>query len=99
LERDAASLASQLSRKCQVVLLGSIATTKYREVLGKVLGDHLHFPVDFQGRGDMSRGALMLRCVRAGQELNYAPLANELPARRATSAKGRITNRPGKAAL
>jgi hypothetical protein len=74
LERDAALLASQLTNKCQVVLLGSIATAKYREVLSATLGDRLHFPLDFIGRGDMSRGGLMLRCVDSGQELEYASL-------------------------
>jgi hypothetical protein len=75
LARDAKRLASQLGRECQVVLLGSIATAKYSEVLAGTLGDRLHFPVDFIGRGDMSRGGLMLRCVDAGDELEYAPLA------------------------
>jgi hypothetical protein len=45
----------------RVVLLGSVATTKYVEVLSDVFGDSLCFPEDFVGRGDMSRGALMLR--------------------------------------
>ena len=29
---------------------------------------------DFVGRGDMSRGGLLLRCVRSRQELTYAPV-------------------------
>ena len=57
--------------ECRVVLLGSISTGKYVDVLLEVFGDRLQFPVEFVGRGDMSRGGLMLRCVRAAEELEY----------------------------
>jgi hypothetical protein len=57
------------------VLLGSIASGKYADVLLEVFGTRLKFPVSFVGRGDMSRGGLMLRCVAAGQELEYVPVA------------------------
>jgi len=53
------------------VLLGSIATPKYLEPLNEVLGPRLHVPQEFIGRGDMSRGALMLRCAAEGHELTY----------------------------
>jgi hypothetical protein len=33
------------------------------------------FPSEFVGRGDMSRGGLLLRCARAGGELTYTPAA------------------------
>lgn len=72
LERDARILAKRLGREGEVVLLGSIATSKYTEVLRAALGDRLRFPLSFVGRGDMSRGSLMLRCARAGLELEYA---------------------------
>jgi hypothetical protein len=75
LRRDALNLATKLVSNCQVVLLGSIATPKYREVLVDVFGDHLYFPAEFIGRGDMSRGGLMLRCVDAGRELDYVPVS------------------------
>jgi hypothetical protein len=71
LERDAAALAARFSESDRVVLLGSIATGKYVDALGRHLGARLHFPVAFVGRGDMSRGGLMLRCVDAGRELEY----------------------------
>jgi hypothetical protein len=58
----------------EVVLLGSIASGKYGEVLTSVLGARLFFPSDFVGRGDMSRGGLMLRCVQERRELSYVPL-------------------------
>ena len=56
---------------CRVVLLGSISTGKYVDPLLDVFGDQLEFPAAFVGRGDMSRGGLMLRAVRALQELEY----------------------------
>ena len=57
------------------VLLGSIATNKYVDPLTQVFGERLLFPKDFIGRGDMSRGGLMLRHAAAGQELEYIPVA------------------------
>lgn len=72
-ERDAAALAARESGS--VVLLGSVATGKYVDVLVELLGERLLFPVDFVGRGDMSRGGLMLRRVREGRELEYVPVA------------------------
>jgi len=56
------------------VLLGSVASDKYVRPLTAVFGDHLLFPLDFIGRGDMSRGALMLRAARDGRELPYRPI-------------------------
>jgi hypothetical protein len=75
LARDAATLAEAVGPACEVVLLGSVATGKYLEPLTAALGDRLRFPIDFVGRGDMSRGGLLLRCARAGQQLEYAPVA------------------------
>jgi hypothetical protein len=60
--------------EAEVVLLGSIASSKYVDVLTSVLGSRILFPSDFVGRGDMSRGGLMLRCVQEGRELAYAPI-------------------------
>ena len=57
------------------MLLGSVATGKYVDVLLDVLGDRLLFPSEFVGRGDMSRGALLLRAAREGRELAYEPVA------------------------
>ncbi len=59
--------------ECEIVLLGSVATEKYMQPLLEVFGDRLLFPAEFVGRGDMSRGGLMLRCARAGVELTYVP--------------------------
>jgi len=75
LERSARALADAAGPECEIVLLGSIASGKYVEVLQPVFGERLVFPPSFVGRGDMSRGGLMLRCVTAGEELEYAPIA------------------------
>jgi hypothetical protein len=75
LERDARLLGDQLGTDCQVVLLGSIATPKYVEPLLGIFRERLMFPAEFVGRGDMSRGGLLLRCVRAQVELTYIPVA------------------------
>ncbi len=74
LERHARELAETLSAECEVVLLGSVASTKYVEPLLAVFGERLLFPADFVGRGDMSRGGLMLRCARENSELRYIPV-------------------------
>jgi hypothetical protein len=74
--RDARKIREQISDTCEVVLLGSIATSKYVEPLLSVFGQRLLFPAEFVGRGDMSRGGLMLRCARAGVQLTYVPVMN-----------------------
>lgn len=74
LEASAKDLAGRLSRHADVVLLGSIASPKYVDVLTAVFGERLLFPAEFVGRGDMSRGGLLLRCVTAGLELTYTPV-------------------------
>lgn len=76
-------LARDLARLSQdpdtdVVLLGSVATDKYVDVLLEFMGERLLFPREFVGRGDMSRGALLLRAVREGKELAYEPVAGAI---------------------
>jgi hypothetical protein len=70
-ERDARRLAEEAGPECDIILLGSVATAKYVEPLQGIFGDRLLFPAEFAGRGDMSRGGLMLRCARDGVELSY----------------------------
>ena len=60
--------------EAEVILLGSIATGKYVDVLRPILGERLRFPALFAGLGDMSRGGLMLRAARLGRELEYTTL-------------------------
>ena len=71
LQRSAEVLAAA---SCDVILLGSIATGKYVDCLLPIFTQRLLFPSEFVGRGDMSRGALLLRCVAQNMELNYVPL-------------------------
>jgi hypothetical protein len=70
-ERDARRLAQEAGPECDIILLGSVATAKYVDPLLGIFGDRLLFPAEFAGRGDMSRGGLMLRCARDGVELIY----------------------------
>jgi hypothetical protein len=69
---SARALAEEIGPDCDVVLLGSIASAKYVDILTDVFGERLRFPIDFVGRGDMSRGGLLLRAARSGEELPYA---------------------------
>ena len=75
LRRDAELVTRDYGPTAQVVLLGSIATGKYVDTLLDVFGERLLFPEAFVGRGDMSRGGLMLRAARSGEELAYRPVA------------------------
>jgi hypothetical protein len=75
LEQSVQRLAKRLSAQADVVLLGSIATGKYVDVLLANFQERLRFPGDFVGRGDMSRGGLMLRCAVDRQELEYISVA------------------------
>jgi hypothetical protein len=74
LERSARAIAADVG-DCDVVLLGSIASPKYVEVLQGIFGERLLFPAAFVGRGDMSRGGLLLRSVSEASELEYIPVA------------------------
>jgi len=86
LARAAAALAAKLPNAGRAVLLGSVASDKYVEILHAAFGERLVFPQAFVGRGDMSRGGLLLRAVDDGQELTYVPVMSSV--RRGT--------RPGK---
>ena len=88
LRESAHALAARLDAAAQVILLGSIATGKYVDVLRPILGDRLRFPALFAGLGDMSRGGLMLRAVRAGRELEYTTL--DAPRHRAPGGTGKM---------
>ena len=74
LERGLAELVVCAGGRTRFILLGSIASGKYVDVLKEILGERLLFPAEFIGRGDMSRGGLMLRCVEEQRELTYVPV-------------------------
>jgi hypothetical protein len=75
LEATLGDVGRLLPAESQVVLLGSIATGKYVDILQACFGDRLVFPKEFVGRGDMSRGGLLLRAVQANAELEYVSLS------------------------
>jgi len=75
---SARAVAEALPADAPVTLLGSIASDKYVAALLEVFGARLTFPAEFVGRGDMSRGGLLLRAVRAGVELDYVPVAGAI---------------------
>jgi hypothetical protein len=74
LMRTASEALATHDASTSFVLLGSVATNKYVAPLLEIFDDRLLFPKDFTGLGDMSRGSLLLRAVREGRELPYAPL-------------------------
>jgi hypothetical protein len=73
--RGVKQLAREIGPDCEVVLLGSIATGKYLDILNQAFADQLRVPAEFVGLGDMSRGALLLRCVKEQRELDYITVA------------------------
>ena len=78
LERSARALLREIGGDCDVVLLGSVASPKYVDVLLAIFGERLRFPLAFVGRGDMSRGGLLLRQAAEGVELDYGPVAGAI---------------------
>src|SRR5262245_4440578 len=79
LERDVTALSTALPADARAVLLGSVATGKYVELLTRLLGSRLHYPPSFIGRGDMSRGGLLLRHAREATELDHEILHIDAP--------------------
>ena len=75
LRRTAKKLALDIGSECELVLLGSVATGKYLDILAPIFGSRLRVPAEFIGRGDMSRGGLLLRCVREDRQLEYIDTA------------------------
>jgi hypothetical protein len=73
--RTALALANACPSDCSVILLGSIVSRKYTDHLLPIFGSNLHFPLEFVGRGDMSRGGLLLRSAAANEMLNHVPIA------------------------
>jgi len=77
LKRSARRLCKE-DGQAEIILLGSIASGKYVDLLLDIFGERLKFPHEFVGRGDMSRGGLMLRCVEGGHELDYISVAGAI---------------------
>jgi hypothetical protein len=83
MREQAEVLADRLPADFRVVLLGSIATGKYLDLLLPAFGTRLCYPGVFAGAGDMRRGSLMLAAARAGVELDYLPLIGRVGRRAA----------------
>ena len=94
LRRSARLLATQMGSDCELVLLGSLATGKYLDLLKPIFGSRLRVPQEFIGRGDMSRGGLLLRCVRENRELNYvaAETVTPLPSKSRRNQSHNVSN-------
>ena len=86
---DARALAAALADDARVVLLGSVATAKYLDVLASTFQSRLYFPSAFIGRGDMSRGGLMLRSAEFGRGARIRRALGRDDAARAAAAKTR----------
>jgi hypothetical protein len=99
LRSSARKLALEIGAGCEVVLLGSLASRKYLEILLPIFGSRLRAPAEFIGRGDMSRGGLLLRCVRENRQLNYidTTVLSALESKRGQTNRqlaGNLTNLP-----
>jgi hypothetical protein len=97
LERDAQRLAEKIGPRCEVVLLGSVASGKYVDVLEPIFGARLLFPKEFVGHGDMARGGLLLQRAESGIELSYIPVSHptRLGARATKKARAEFDARYG----
>ncbi|MFY9989017.1 MAG: hypothetical protein WAK31_29955 [Chthoniobacterales bacterium] len=78
LVRTALALSAATSGDCPMVLLGSVASGKYTHHLAPIFGELLQFPLEFVGRGDMSRGGLLLRSAAANRMLDHVPVGGAL---------------------
>ena len=74
LDCDLLKLREMSSGETEIILLGSIATSKYITPIREVFGERFLFPKEFRGLGDMSRGSILLKCCSQGRELAYLPV-------------------------
>ena len=92
LEQTALDLSRRLGSDADVVLLGSVSTGKYTDLLAPIFGTRLLFPREVLHIGQLARGALFLRRAREGPELEYVPVGEIIRAGR------RVSIRDGSAA-
>jgi hypothetical protein len=74
LEASLRALALGSPPEVGFVLLGSVGTSKYVQLLLRELGERVWVPEPFIGMGDMRRGSVMLRAAESGVELTYVPV-------------------------
>ncbi|MDQ6830305.1 MAG: hypothetical protein M3081_15720 [Gemmatimonadota bacterium] len=75
LTRAVLELGEAMGDACDIVFLGSVATDKYTRMLEPALRERLLFPRELISRGQLARGALLLKCVLGELELDYEPLS------------------------
>ncbi len=92
LEQTAVRLSDRLGSETEVVLLGSVSTGKYTDLLAPIFRDRLLFPRDVLHIGQLARGALLLRHARERHELDYIPVSEIVRTGRRVSIKD--TSRP-----
>jgi hypothetical protein len=85
LEHTAMTLSRRLGSDAEVVLLGSVSTGKYTDLLAPIFGDRLLFPRDVLHIGQLARGALFLRHARDREELGYMAVTEIVRAGRRVS--------------
>jgi hypothetical protein len=85
LARSARTLVDRVNADTEIVLLGSVSTGKYTDILAPIFGERLFFPRDILHIGQLARGALFLRHAREGRELDYLPVAEIIRAGRRVS--------------
>jgi hypothetical protein len=73
---SARELRDALPPATHVILLGSIGSGKYTDVLLPIFGDRLMFPQEILHLGQLARGALFLRHAQEGRELVYRAVAD-----------------------
>jgi hypothetical protein len=87
LESTALTLSQRIGSDADVVLLGSVGTGKYTDLLAPIFGERLLFPREVLHIGQLARGALFLRRARERDELEYVPVAEIVRAGRRVSIK------------
>lgn len=76
LEATARALRDRVGDDADVVLLGSVGSGKYTDVLTPIFGRQLLFPRDVLHAGQLARGAIFLQRAKERQELDYVPVAD-----------------------
>jgi hypothetical protein len=85
LESTARGLFQRIGSDGGVILLGSVGTGKYTDLLAPIFGERLLFPRDVLHIGQLARGALFLHRARERHELDYIPVAEIIRAGRRAS--------------
>jgi hypothetical protein len=85
LEATARAVLKHIGSEGDVILLGSVGTGKYTNLLAPIFGERLLFPRDVLHIGQLARGALFLNRARERRELEYIPVAEIIRAGRRAS--------------